>query len=1053
MASVNEHLSCLKIAHSNINSIRNKVDSVSAELSDFDIICIGETKLNDQYPTSELAIDGFKVPYRKDRLINNGGGLLVYVKNSICCKRRQDLEDNYCENIWLEVQSLRKRFLIGLFYRPPNSTIEYWDALESNIEKVSEDNLDLLILGDFNQDILNLNPNSQLFRIMSKFNLQNIIKEPTRITPTTETCLDLIMTNHLSIINDFQVLPPFNSDHCTVTAEITFKTYKQQAFKRFIWKYEEANIGQIENELENMDWSFIQNLDDINHINDLFTTKIMEICNKSIPCTTATIRPNDKPWMNNQIRKLMRQRNRLYTKAKIKKSDMHWRNYRSKRNEVIEKIRLAKKDYFLRLKQKLSEEDLPTRSWYKIANEITKIKNKNNPTPPLLSDDSVKIHPIDKAETLNQHFTNISSLTNEPPLPEETIPDYNLSFITVTEQDVVDQIHILNASKPSGPDELMPRLIKIIGKYLIKPLTLLYNKSLSLGEVPQQWKMANVSAIFKGKGDEHDPTNYRPISVTSCLGKMLEKIIFKYLFNYLQDFEILTKYQSGFRPRDSTVNQLLEIYNIIIENLDKGKDVRFIFCDVSKAFDKVWHNGLLFKLKKYGICGSLINWFSSYLSDRKQRVIQQGFHSTWTNTSAGVPQGSVLGPYLFLLYINDIVDNIKSNIRLFADDTSLFTVIDDENSVNILSEDLYQIASWSQNWCVILNPNKTKSILFTRKRTHIMNQDIKYNNNTIAQEKTHTHLGITLSSDATWGDHISRVYEKAALRLNILRMLKYDLDRKSLSRFYLSYIRPILEYGNIIWDACTQQQSNLLESIQLDAARIITGLRRGTSHSILYAELGWSSLTERRKNSKLIHFYKILNNETPSYLNAILDRYNQHQTEYTLRNQNLRYPVPRTTSFKNSFFPSTIDAWNNLDDNLNNATSLYDFKKVLKQRILKPPVYFEYGKRKENILLCQLRNFKSQLNLDLYNDHLSDSPSCSCGAPRESTNHYLLECPNYKEQRQELIDILQLYPTIYETITISSGDLLQGNSNLNKDNNCILLDSVMNYINKSNRFN
>ena len=153
---------------------------------------------------------------------------------------------------------------------------------------------------------------------MSKLNLQNIIKEPTRITPATSTCLDLIMTNHQSIINEFHVLPPFNSDHCTVTVEITFKTDKQQAFKRFIWKYEEANIGQIENKLENMDWCFIQNLGDINQINDRFTTKIMEICNKCITSTLATIRPNDKPWMNNQIRKLIRQRNRLYNTAKIK---------------------------------------------------------------------------------------------------------------------------------------------------------------------------------------------------------------------------------------------------------------------------------------------------------------------------------------------------------------------------------------------------------------------------------------------------------------------------------------------------------------------------------------------------------------------------------------------------------------------------------------------------------------------------------------------------------------------------------------------------------------
>ena len=196
----------------------------------------------------------------------------------------------------------------------------------------------------------------------------------------------------------------------------------------------------------------------------------------------------------------------------------------------------------------------------------------------------------------------------------------------------------------------------------MKPLTLLFNKSLQLGQVPYQWKLANVLAIFKNKGDDSDPTNYRPISITSCLGKLLEKIIFKYLYNYLQEHEILTKYQSGFRPNDSTTNQLLEIYHIILENLDKGKDIKFIYCYVSKAFDKVWHRGLLHKLKKYGINGSLHKWFESYVCNRSQRVINDGSKSTWMTTSAGVPQGSVLGPDLFLLYINDIVEKIKTNI-------------------------------------------------------------------------------------------------------------------------------------------------------------------------------------------------------------------------------------------------------------------------------------------------------------------------------------------------------------------------------------------------------
>ena len=184
----------------------------------------------------------------------------------------------------------------------------------------------------------------------------------------------------------------------------------------------------------------------------------------------------------------------------------------------------------------------------------------------------------------------ISTTENEKEITENLeLPNFTLNSILITEQDVKDQLNNLNSKKPGGPDEIMPKLLKIFNTNLIIPLTLLFNRSLQLGQVPNQWKLANVSAIFKGKGSPDDPSNYRPISITSCIGKILEKIIFKYIYNYLQENDILTKFQSGFRPKDSTVNQLLEIYHTIIENLDKGKDIKFIFCDVSKAFDKVWH--------------------------------------------------------------------------------------------------------------------------------------------------------------------------------------------------------------------------------------------------------------------------------------------------------------------------------------------------------------------------------------------------------------------------------------------------------------------------------
>ena len=432
-------------------------------------------------------------------------------------------------------------------------------------------------------------------------------------------------------------------------------------------------------------------------------------------------------------------------------------------------------------------------------------------------------------------------------------------------------------------------------------------------------------------------------------------------------------------------------------------------------------------------------------------MINEGSKSTWMTTSAGVPQGSVLGPYLFLLYINDIVEKINTNIRLFADDTSLFTVIENQESIQLLNEDLIEIAQWSDDWLIILNHTKTNSMTFTRKKETNWD-DAKFNNVVIKDNKTHTHLGITFSSDATWGDHVQRIYEKAATRLNIMRMLKYDLDRKSLKQFYTSFIRPTLEYGNIIWDNCTKQQADLLESIQLDAIRIITGLRKGTSHETLYKEVGFCPLITRRKHSKLIQFFKILNNESPPYINDIVMKFNTHETGYNLRSSNLRHPIPRTTSYQNSFFIATTDLWNDIDPQLKDATSLYSFKQILKKQVIKPPNYYGYGDRKSNILLCQLRNNKSQLNADLHRDHLLDSPNCNnCMVP-ETRNHFLFDCKKYKLQRVELMDWLNSRPNIYETITINDLDLLQGNSHLSDINNKQLLDAVFKYIHDSKRF-
>lgn len=350
------NFSGIKIAHSNVNSLRHKVDYITSELSDYDIICISESKLNDSISDSSISIDGYRQPLRKDRPINNGGGLVIYMKNNIHYKRRSDLELPNIETIWVEINALNRKFLLGLFYRPPNSSVDFWFSLENILENAVDHNLDLIILGDFNYDIIkNSNArNSHLQRIMTRFNLQHLITEPTRITNTTETCIDLIMTNHNSIINNTSVLPPFISDHCTVTAEVVFKTFKPLSYKKILWKYEGSNLQAIENDLISQDWSFIQTNDDINFINEQFNEILLNTANRHIPKVTFTVRPNDKPWMSNNLRKNMRQRNRLYQKAKISNSSLHWHKYKQKRNEVVELVRQAKSNYMQKLQNILA---------------------------------------------------------------------------------------------------------------------------------------------------------------------------------------------------------------------------------------------------------------------------------------------------------------------------------------------------------------------------------------------------------------------------------------------------------------------------------------------------------------------------------------------------------------------------------------------------------------------------------------------------------------------------------------------------------------------------
>ena len=529
-------------------------------------------------------------------------------------------------------------------------------------------------------------------------------------------------------------------------------------------------------------------------------------------------------------------------------------------------------------------------------------------------------------------------------------------------------------------------------------------------------------------------------------------MVYKHVYNHLVKNNLIYKYQSGFLPKHSTVHQLLELYNSILNSLEKKEFSCFVFCDFAKAFDKVWHNGLIHKMNSYGIQGKLIQWFENYLFKRRQKVINKNSWSSFEPVSAGVPQGSVLGPLMFLIYINDIGEKLISLSRLFADDTSLgYSSQSVDQIKTVLNHDLLELNAWFSKWVMSFNPEKTE-ILFFSNTGNIDNIEFSFNGKSIPLSTSHKHLGVILSQNAKWNEHLENMITNITKHLGILRKLKFSLNRSNLEKMYLVYIRPLFEYACEVWDNCGIGYLDKLEKLQLDAARIVTGLPILTKSEYLYAETGLETLSERRYRRKLQLFFNIKCGMAPEYLRHLVPPTIQSTTIYPLRNgDNLIVPFCRLSITNSSFIPSTVKEWNTLDIAIRKLDSLSKFKNAIRlnsqsNKISVPKLYY-YGPRKLNVILTQIRCTSSFLNHDLHKVHILSSPACSCGAPQEDANHFFFVCTKYSEIRNELfLSISDLSQSINTSLITS------GSETLSYADNCFIFYSVFRFIKRSKRF-
>ena len=334
----------------------------------------------------------------------------------------------------------------------------------------------------------------------------------------------------------------------------------------------------------------------------------------------------------------------------------------------------------------------------------------------------------------------------------------------------------MNPNKAHGCDDISVHMIKICDDALLLPLKLIFESCISQGVFPEVWKQANIVPIHK-KGSKNLKQNYRPISLLPIFDKILENLIFDSLYHHLNINNLLNPNQSGFRPGDSTLNQLLTIVNSIFTAFDCNPtvDVQSVFLDISKAFDRVWHLGLIYKLGRCGVSGKLLTLIESFLNDRKQRTVLNGRTSKWGSISSGVPQGSILGPLFFLIYINDLTDGLTCNVKLFADDTAIFTVFSDPHEAACnLNHDLNLMKLWTHNWRMTFNPDPTKQaveVIFSKKKTPKNHPPIFFNNIPVMKVHEHKNLGIILDSKLSFASHFQSIISKCRQGIGMLRFL------------------------------------------------------------------------------------------------------------------------------------------------------------------------------------------------------------------------------------------------------------------------------------------
>ena len=921
-----------------------KMEELRERLLDeeWDIIGVVETWANANIVDAELELKGFDM-FRKDRQDTRGGGLILYVRRELK-PLEVDISSVFREQIWCTLQSKPKSLLVGLCYRPPNSSKEINNALLESIEQVITKKREhqLLLMGDFNYPAIDFNnytvnasEDSDEYKFYDKLQdlyLVQMVTEPTRFRSNqTPSMLDYVITNEENVIDDMTYEVPLGkSDHICLTWKMTIEKEDESEHRQVKINYWKGNYNEIHDALSNTNW--VDLLNGKAEVNDkwiAFKEVVLDLVEKWIPKKLISKRKKVKSkWITSETAKQMKHRAKLWRDYKRYPSDINYAQYKKTRNNVNHMVR---RDQDIYRKQVLKSFKGNEKRFY---GYIRQLQTRPCEVTNLIGESGLQTkNDSETAEVLSNYFQHVYTSeadtirTRISGSAKQRIERKLLDTDINIRPDIVENaLRKLKLDKSAGPDGFHPILLAKCSSGMSVPLSMIFQASLNSGKVPEDWKLANITPLFK-KGKKNDPANYRPVSLTSVVCKVMERIIKDHLVDHIEKAKVMSSCQHGFTVGRSCLTNLLETFECWTTALDEGYGIDVLYLDYRKAFDTVSHEKLLVKLKEYGIDGMILKWIKDFLSSRRARVRVRGGFSSWFWVISGVPQGSVLGPLLFLLFVDDLPNWVKCQMKMFADDIKIWSIVKKASDSAFLQNDLDCLMNWSDEWLLRFNCEKCKVMHIGHDIETEYYMTTKDSRTKLIETKEEKDLGLTITNNLKPGLQCNRAAARAMCTLGIIKRHFKLLDKQDFLLLYKTYVRPQLEYCIQVWSPYLERDITCLENVQRRATKLVHEIR-ALSYEDRLKILGLTTLKRRRERGDLIETFKLLTGKEKIEYDQF---FQLSETAHGLRGHSLKLFVKRSRlEIRRQFFSNrVVKGWNLLPQSVVEAPSTNAFKNRL----------------------------------------------------------------------------------------------------------------------------